>query len=168
VAAKDSGKPRFIRKNGKVIPIRSKDGAAPKGGGKAKKSVKKTLKGVAMRKEGAKYMSATAKRDDKLAKTGKKVRNVSLAVSAAGALTAAVSKRWGGVGLAAAGLGGLSALMNQGFSTGRTNSAKVRRMAAKDLSGGKVRQKDAPAPIGSATQRAYLEWAHIKKNSTGF
>ena len=162
MASQQGGKTKFIRVKGRVVPIKDKGGAS------SDKPVKKALRGVAVRKMGADYMKKTAVRDDKLAKTGRKVGNTSLAVGAAGALTAIVSKRWRTAGTVVAGLGALGGLMNHGFASGRSSAAKVRRMAAKDLSGGKINQKKAPAPIGAATQRAYLEWAHIKKSSTGF
>jgi len=155
--AAQEGKVRFIRVRGKVIPIKD-DGKA---------TVQKALKGVAIGKMGSKYMKKTAKRDEKLSKQGVKAGRASLVVAAAGAVASKFTKHKG-MGLLVAGIGAMSALSLYGFAEGRSTSSKVRRMAAKDLVGEKIDKKKAPAPLGAATQRAYKEWAHIKKQSTGF
>lgn len=157
------GKVRFIRKNGRVIPIRSKGAGRGPPSQKARNKRLLSLQGDKNKKRRVAIVSSalheTSKRDARLARTGRKVAAFSAgtSIAASGALFAFNKKlsktklgRAGAIGLVAtAGLGALSALVNTSFASGRSNSAKMRRKAAQQIGAGKklkVRGGIGPAP----------------------
>ena len=157
--SKDKGKPRFIRKNGKIIPI----GGKKKGGdNRSKGKPKNKIQEAAFRKEGSKALKRSAKKDQAVAKTGRKVATASFAVSALAGITAIATK--GKRGALTAGIAGVLGITNAGFATGRESAAKIKNRGAKTLLGKKVKGK-GPAPIGAAATRAHKTVSAIENKS---
>jgi len=142
-------KVRFIRKKGKIIPIRAKNGD-------------KKITSQKVRRVGSKIIAARGKKDVQLAKSGRKAAKFSVVASGLSLAVGILSKgKLKGLGLGGAGLFGLSAISNLGFAQGREASAKIRKRSAKAIATGGVLKLDT-APIGAASQRAVKEFIQIR------
>ncbi len=127
------GDVKFIRKGGRIIPIRSKGDSGTN-------------------KKKAEILKVQAANDREHAKTGRKVAGVSALAGVAAAGLAVASKRFRVAGLIGAGIGGFGALLNSGFASGREMAAKNYDQNAHRIMTGKKPMKSG---FGGAADRAY-------------
>jgi len=158
---KKGNKVKFIRKNGKVIPI----------GSKKKESGKTDI-----RKRGATALRKSAQKDRELSKAGRKVGKAAGFTFLGAGLGSMLSKKHSGkLGVLAA-AAGLFSVTNFGFATGRKESAIIKEQGAEELYGKKYNKDQKVRAISGAGARAERDVRMVKRlvkrkqmqNSTGF
>lgn len=134
---------KFIRKNGRVIPIRDKSAAAPSGD----------------RKQRAALVNKWADSQKSLISAGRKVGAV-FGVAAAGLGALAFKKKSAGAAIGAA-AAGLFSMTNYGFASGREMGARDARGYAKDIAAGRKLKRGSG--IGNASEIAYNTAKYTQK-----
>lgn len=138
------GKPRFIRKNGKIIPI-----GAKKKGGRNTSSLEKRK-----RRDRAAIAKKLGDADKKLSATGRFVGNIS-GLGAAGSIASGLlAKTGGGKRLLGGSMLGMFSVLNHSFAAGRAGSAKDHYAYAKQLRKGSKIKRPKNSLIGPAAERA--------------
>lgn len=138
---------RFIRKNGRIIPVKVK-GNMNKFNKDMKKHGATSTKDIS-KKEYSNVFKQTSKRDARIAKTGRKVGNFSGIAALGLGISSAMSKKGGFKRMLGATALGTLSLISHGGASGREMSSQL----ADEISRGVPKGKRKSAGIGGASER---------------